>query len=303
MNDGVIFDRELRVRSGAGTPLWVGVVGRGPAVVLCDGLGCDGYVWKHMIADLRENFTVVRWHYRGHGRSETPPDLRQMTIAGLASDLFLVLDELGIDRAVLAGHSMGVQVLLEAALSEQAARVAGLLLVCGAPGRPLDTFKNSSFGARALPVIRDLARRDPAVFRRLWTWGLRNPLTLVATHLFEINSTLLNVEEMRPYLERLSSMDPLAFLAMLDDASRHTAEGRLDEVRTPTLVVAAERDTFTPMRRSVTMHEEIEGSELFVLPDATHTGPLEWPEMLNLRIRRFLATRLGEFLGTSTSAA
>lgn len=294
MIGGVVFDRELRVQSVAGTQLWVGTVGRGPAVILCDGLGCDGYVWKHVVADLRENFTIVHWHYRGHGRSETPIDLNQLTVSGLAADLFVVMDALGLQSAVVAGHSMGVQVILEAALQDRDARLQALMLICGAPGRPLDTFKNSALGARVFPLIRDAARRNPLAFRKIWRRSLGNPLTLIATHLFEINSALLSVEEMRPYLERLSKMDPLAFLAMLDSASRHSTEGRLGSIEVPTLVVAAERDTFTPMRRSVTMAEEIVLAELFVLPDATHTGPLEWPELLNLRIRRFLARRLPE---------
>lgn len=299
MIGGVVFDREIRVESGAGTGLWVGTVGSGPAIVLCDGLGCDGYVWKHVVADLRENFTVVHWHYRGHGRSESPIDLEQMTVPGLAGDLFRVMDALGLEQAIVAGHSMGVQVILEAALQDDSSRLQALMLICGAPGRPLDTFKNSALGARIFPIVRDAARRNPAAFRQVWRRSLGNPLTLVATHLFEINSALLSVEEMRPYLERLATMDPLAFLAMLDSASRHSTEGRLGAIKVPTLVVAAERDTFTPMRRSVTMAEEIEAAELFVLPDATHTGPLEWPELLNLRIRRFLARRLPEVAATA----
>lgn len=295
MSSELIFARELTVKSAIGTDLWVGLMGSGPAVVLCDGLGCDGYIWKHLAPDLAENFTVVRWHYRGHGRSEVPSERSAMSIEGLADDLFRVLDALGIERAVVAGHSMGVQVLLEAALGDSDRRLAALLLLCGAPGRPLDTFKNSSAGAKIFPAIRDLARSNPQRFQDVWRWALHNPLTLVVTHLFEINSSLLNVEEMRPYLERLATMDPMAFLAMLDDASRHTTEGRLGEITHPTLVVAAERDTFTPMRRSVQMAEAIAGSEFFVLPEATHTGPLEWPEMLNLRVRKFMATRVRAF--------
>ena len=60
------FDDERFVTSSVGTPLWTGIAGSGPAVVLCDGLGCDGYVWKHILTDLRRDHTVVRLHYRGH---------------------------------------------------------------------------------------------------------------------------------------------------------------------------------------------------------------------------------------------
>ncbi len=289
MDDGSTrWDRQLIVQSAVGTDLWVGVVGDGPAALLCDGLGCDGFIWKHIIADLSRDHTVIRWHYRGHGRSERPADLGDMAVAGLAEDLFLVLDALDIDEAMCAGHSMGVQVVLEAALGEQGQRLTSLLLLCGAPGRPLDSFKNTSLGLQVFPLLQRAARRQPEVVRAIWRTTVPSRLALLMAQTFEINAALIHVEELRPYLQTLATMDPLAFLAMLDDASRHSVEDRLDRVLAQTLVVAAERDTFTPMSRSLPMARNIPGAELFVLPDATHIGPLEWPELLNLRIRRFL---------------
>lgn len=289
MDDGSPrWDRQLIVRSAVGTDLWVGVVGDGPAALLCDGLGCDGFIWKHIIADLSRDHTVIRWHYRGHGRSERPSDLSDMAVAGLAEDLFLVLDALGVDEAMCAGHSMGVQVVLEAALGDQGHRLPSLLLLCGAPGRPLDSFKNTSLGLQVFPLLQQAARRQPDVVRAIWRTTVPSRLALLLAQTFEINASLIHVEELRPYLQTLATMDPLAFLAMLDDASRHSVEDRLEQVAAQTLVVAAERDTFTPMSRSLPMARNIPGAELFVLPDATHIGPLEWPELLNLRIRRFL---------------
>jgi pimeloyl-ACP methyl ester carboxylesterase len=61
----------------------------------------------------------------------------------------------------------------------------------------------------------------------------------------------------------------------------------------PTLIVAGERDTWTPLERSKAMHAAIPGSELLVLADATHTGPLERPEVVGERLERFLAEHAG----------
>jgi pimeloyl-ACP methyl ester carboxylesterase len=283
------FEREMYVRSGIGTRLWTGSAGRGPAVMLCDGLGCDGYVWKHMLGDLARDHRVIRWHYRGHGNSDVPSDLQAMSVEGLAEDLFRVLDAWGEQEVILVGHSMGVQVVLEAALSVAPGRVRGVVALCGAPGRPLDTFKNTRLGLRVLPQVQRLARRWPLVFNELWGQVLPSRLARVFVQFFEINRTLIRVEELRPYLENLASMQPQVFLAMLDNASRHSTVDRLGEVGCPVLVVAAQRDSFTPLARSVEMHERIAGSELFILPEATHTGPLEWPEMLQLRLRKWMA--------------
>ncbi|HET9598898.1 MAG TPA: alpha/beta hydrolase [Anaeromyxobacteraceae bacterium] len=59
-----------------------------------------------------------------------------------------------------------------------------------------------------------------------------------------------------------------------------SASDHLPSVRVPTLVVAGEKDTWTPFPNSVRMPEEIEGSDLLVLPAGTHTGPLEHPELV-----------------------
>jgi pimeloyl-ACP methyl ester carboxylesterase len=282
------FDREMYIRSAIDTRLWAASVGRGPTIVLCDGLGCDGYIWKHILPDLKRDFHVIRWHYRGHGRSEAPEDLSLMTVEGLVDDLHVVLDEWNVDRAILVGHSMGVQVILQAALDARASRFDGLVALCGAPGRPLDTFKGTRLGLSVFPVLQRAADRWPSAARQLWSRMVPSPASLTLAHWFEINRFLIRAEELMPYLDRLADMDPRVFLAMLDAASQHTVEPRLGDLAVPSLIVAAQRDTFTPMARSMAMHRQITGSEFFMLPEATHTGPLEWPELLNLRIRKWM---------------
>ncbi len=290
------FDRELRVRSDVGTELWVGVAGRGPAVVLCDGLGCDGFIWKYILPDLARDHQVIRWHYRAHGYSDVPPDLDDLNVPGFARDLWRVLDTLGVESAALAGHSMGVQVILEAALQaidvRARDRVDALVCLCGAPGRPLDTFKNTSLARHIFPVVRRVADRAPEPFRAFWKAAVPSRLSVEVAKWFETNRHLVHISDVEPYLHRLSDMDPRAFLATVVHAGTHDASSSLDRLDMPALVVAAERDSFTPIRLSRRMSEQLRSGELFVLPDATHTGPLEWPELLNLRWRKFERERV-----------
>src|SRR5438309_11227485 len=58
-----------------GTRIHWSVTGHGaPALVCCDGIGCDGFAWKYIIRDFAPTHRIVRWHYRGHGRSGLPAD-------------------------------------------------------------------------------------------------------------------------------------------------------------------------------------------------------------------------------------
>src|SRR5690349_21671084 len=112
---------ERFVRSFDGTELYVSVQGETSSdslpLVLCDGLGCAGFIWRHLLPELAQKHTVVRWHYRGHGLSKPPQTPDTLNIEAFRSDLAAVMSAVGIDAAVLFGHSLGAQVILEFALT------------------------------------------------------------------------------------------------------------------------------------------------------------------------------------------
>ena len=103
--------------------------GDGPPVVLLHGLTATRrYVVMGSRALERSGHRVVAYDARGHGRSTpaaTPDDYGYET---LMADLLAVLDERGIDRAVLAGASMGAHTIVRLAL-DHGDRVAGLVVI------------------------------------------------------------------------------------------------------------------------------------------------------------------------------
>lgn len=259
-----------------------------PAVLLTDGIGCAGYVWRRLAPALARDRRVLHWNYRGHGASATPADPSRVTVADCADDLLAVLDAAGERRAVLAGHSMGVQVVLEAH-RRAPERVAGLLLVCGAPGRPIDTFHDSPILKLVFPYARAVFERFPRLAAAGFRAAVSSEVAMEYALAFEVNRALVHRDDLRRYFEDLAAVDGALFVRMLESAAEHDATPHLPRVKVPTLVVAGERDGFTPMRLSVRMHQAIAGSELLVLPDATHVGPLEYPELVAERTRDFLA--------------
>jgi pimeloyl-ACP methyl ester carboxylesterase len=260
-----------------------------PAVVFCDGIGCDGYVWKYLERELAATHRIVHWHYRGHGQTPAPRDPRRVDITDLADDLAAVIDAAVGDgaRAVLAGHSMGVQVCLEA-YRRHKERVTGLILMCGSYGTPLRTFKGKRTLEQVLPLVRFAVNRLPGIAQSLVARILPTELAYQIATRFEINGELIRREDFFPYLEHMAKVDVRLFLEMLAAAGRHSARELLDRIDVPTLIVSGDRDGFTPAQLSEEMHKLIRDSELHVVQGGSHTAPIERPAEVTERIANFL---------------
>ena len=262
-----------------------------PAVVLCDGIGCDGYVWPYLERELAECYRVVHWHYRGHGRTSPPRDPRRVTIADHADDLAAVLADADIDRAALLGHSMGVQVILETYRRHREA-VTALVLVCGAPEHPLRTFHGSDLLETVLPTIRSLVDRAPRLIGKLSRTLLPTRITYLVATMLEANGALLKPADLMVYLRGLSHVDPVLFLDMLEEANRHSAHDILAEIDVPALILSATHDGFTPTQLSQLMQREIPSAEMAIVRDGSHTCPIERPGFVNFAVSDFLRRRL-----------
>ena len=263
----------------------------GPDVVLCDGLGCDGFVWRYLLPVLRRRHRVLHWHYRGHGRSSLPPEPDRIGMQHTCDDLVQVMEHVGVREAVVFGHSMGVQVALEFH-RQQAARVKGLALLCGSYGNPLDTFHDTNVMRHMLPLMQETVERFPDHS----TWGVqafaKTEVPLAIAVRTEMNKELIHRKDVEAYFNHLAKMSPVAFVRTLASLANHTALDHLPNVEVPALVVAGERDQFTPRWLSERMARALPRAELLVIEDGTHTAPLERPELVNQRVERFLAERL-----------
>jgi pimeloyl-ACP methyl ester carboxylesterase len=101
-------------------------------VVISNGLGTPHDAWP-AINDRTESYRVVTWDHRGLGGSERPTDESRITVADHTDDFTAVMDFYGVDRAVVIGWSVGVNIAFEAAVRDQR-RIAGVLAVAGVPG-------------------------------------------------------------------------------------------------------------------------------------------------------------------------
>jgi pimeloyl-ACP methyl ester carboxylesterase len=271
-----------------GTRLFYGVRGSGPGLVLLDGIGCDGWAWTHIQPHLALRNRVVHAHYRGHGRSGRVLNLESATIDTLTDDLVRVLDATGLSRTVVVAHSMGTQVALEL-YRRCPGRVRAMVLVCGSSGRITHTFHGNDLLHRILTVLIDKVRRYEPIARALWG---RLPPALsyrVAGWLREVDGAALRPEDFKLYVEHLSDIELDLYLSLLREAGEHSAEDLLGEVHIPALVIAAERDTFTPRHIVKAMADSIPGAVYRELAGASHAAPSEQPQQINECIDEFLA--------------
>lgn len=113
----------------AGVRLAVQETGEGPAVVLLHGLtATQRYVVMGSTALERSGHRVISYDARGHGRSSPAAHTDDYGYEQLGLDLEAVLDGAGVERAVLAGASMGAHTLLRLALARPE-RVGGLVVI------------------------------------------------------------------------------------------------------------------------------------------------------------------------------
>lgn len=280
--------------AGDGATLFYEVMGRplpATSILLCDGLGCDGYVWKYLQWVLAERYRILHFHYRGHGRTPLPADISRISIADFATDALTVLDACETERVVLCGHSLGVQVALET-WKAAPSRIAGLILVCGSYGNPLRTFKGKDTLAEILPLVRATVSRLPRVVGAFWKHLIPTELSYLLAQKLEINGALVQREDFFPYLEAMARLDPRMFVSTLTAAGQHNALDVLPQISAPTLILAGQYDSFTPMALSEKMHQLIAGSELHVVKDGTHTAPIERPAEITEAIIDFLQRRI-----------
>jgi len=296
------------VRARDGTELsvrhWPGPKDR-PTLVLCDGLGCDGYVWRYLVEDFAGVLPIVHWQYRGHGHSAVPDDLDSISMHLAVDDLEHVIDAFSPDAPVLLmGHSMGVQVCLEA-YHQLPERVAGLSLVCGSYEHPIESFHGAATADGKPPVRNRMMRkvvfplltstfiRRPRVPQRLWSRIVPMRVIYEFAIRTEVNGERLSEDDFRPYFHHIGHMDMRVFARFAKSLADHSAKHVLPTIDVPTFVVGAGKDTFTPGWRSDHMHAAIPDADYLFIVDGTHTAPIEHPELVSLRFEKFLEERFG----------
>lgn len=254
--------------------------GDGPPVLLVQGTGIAGQAWRPQIAALRERFRVISFDNRGVGDSTL--GAAPLTVERMATDALAVLDDAGIERAQIVGHSLGGLIALALAL-HRPDRVRSLALLC--------TFADGGPVAAARPWIVWVGLRTRIGTRRM----RRNAfLEMIVPH-----SILAGVDrdamasEIAEVFGRDLADQPSIAMAQLRALSRCDLTPRLGELaRIPTLVVAGAEDRIAPPELGRALAAGIPDARYHELAAAAHALTIHRADELNAPLSEHLASHV-----------
>ena len=278
--------RTATIKARDGTRLYYETMGEGFPLILLDGLACNGFIWRRMLPYFYGKMLILHPHYRGHGRS-SKPRTPQTRIMHIVEDIVQIMEKEKIKKAVVAGHSMGVEVALELA-NIRYDLIKGLILINGGYGRILSTFQDTDLAIHLLPVLKFLEKNYPDWVRFAWK---NFPLSFTykfALRFRQVNPLLTRKQDLYFYLRHIKRVDPAVFISLLEELQHHDVTRFLGDIKCPTLIIAGEKDMFTPVQLARTMAAAMPNAELLAARGATHIVALEMPELVNLAVEKFL---------------
>lgn len=248
--DGASVHYEVHDSSSTVTPL-----------LLTHGFGASTSMWRPNVGALSEQRRVITWDVRGHGATVTTPDPARYTHAACVADMVGILDALGIERAAIAGLSLGGYLSLCFHL-EHPERVAALALFDTGPG-----FKNDDARAR----WNDYAASTADALERSGADALRTSPEVDA---------------------RANDPNALA-LAARGILAQHDASviSSLPSVAVPTLIVVGALDAAF-LNAAAYLASRVPDARLCEIADAGHAANIDQPERFNAIVNEFLSERL-----------
>jgi pimeloyl-ACP methyl ester carboxylesterase len=259
------------------------VLGDGPPLVLVHGLGCSHRDWLPVARRLARHHCVLAWDARGHGHCR--PVIGSITLARLATDLDEMLDQFGLDRPVLVGHSMGALALMQYLHAYGTRRVAAMALIDQSPRIVTDDgWRLGLFGGCSAAMLADViagARRDLAetLVNELGALGgswLRSQLRAEAS-LGRMLRRRLRRLDVRPLLDLAESMAQADFRAAL---------ARMDA---PLLVVLGARSPhYGGLPLDAWYRETVRHAQVAIYPRAGHSPHISEPLRFARDLQRFI---------------
>lgn len=265
-----------------GARLAYSIVGDGPVLVKAANwlnhleFEWDSPVWRHWIAALARDHSLLRYDGRGNGLSDW--EVEDLSFEAMVSDLQAVVEDAGVDRFDLLGISQGCAV--------------GIAYAVRHPGR---VRRMVLYGGYALGWAKrsdkaEVVRREAMITLTEMGWGQDNPAYRQMFTSFYCPGATGPERSWFNELQRIST-SPRGAERLQRCLSEIDVRKLLDKVNVPTLVLHGREDAVVPFDAGRGMAEKIPGARFVALDSANHL-PLEsepaWPVLIE-EIRAFLS--------------
>ena len=227
-------------------------------LVFIHGSGGNYTDWLLQYTPLKSIFNIAALDLPGHGQSEGPGEQDVFAYAAWVKRL---LEELGIAKPVLIGHSLGAAIALSFAISHGDA-AAAVVSVSGGARMPVN------------PLILEGMKQDPDAIIALAA------KFSVAKENRERFSDLI--------MGNLSRVDPLVLHGDFAACNKLDITEMVAEITIPALVVCGSEDKMTPPALSEDLAKRIPGAGLALIEGAGHCAMLEKPEAFNAALTDFV---------------
>lgn len=258
--------------------------GQGPAVLLIHGMAASSYTWRAILPALSAGHRVIAPDILGHGQSAKPRG--DYSLGAIAVWLRDLLDELGITRVTLVGHSLGGGIAMQFAHQHPDYCERLVLVASGGLGPEVGWALRllSAPGAEfVLPIIAP--QRAVAVGNRLRTWlasaGIHN---VVAGETWDAYSSLADHQARDAFLRTLRSVVDHRGQAVSAFNRLHFTSGL------PVLLIWGDQDPIIPVSHARAAHAALPGSRLVILPGVGHYPQLEAAATVTANLDDFITT-------------
>lgn len=283
-------DRVVEVSDGARVAYTVrNEAGTRVPVVFMNGWTCPDAYWKDIApAIIDRGHPTVFFDTRGHGQSRLPGDAirrapkdiprDEVSVKRVATDIVEIIEDAGLGRAVLVGHSMGVQGIFEAYRVGGPEKVTGLVPVAGTYENPVPTFMEKEVLDRLFPIADVLFGGIPFhALHPVMAQAHRMPKPVAMKIIRTLVRTGDNVryEDVERHVRMFSEVDFGIMWRMMSGLRHHSAADVLPTIEVPVLILAGERDHFTPRSVQERMRLLTPTSELVLFPQGGHLLPVE----------------------------
>ena len=240
-----------------------------PVVLLAHSLATNLAMWEPQVKMLAENFRVLRYDALGHGGTEVPAG--PYSLDRLATQVVGLLGALGMERVHFMGLSMGG--MIAQLLAIRAPRKLASLLLCDTTSRiPPESLALWQERIR----IAETEGMEPLVEPTIGRW-FTPPFRTAHPDV---------IDRVRAMIR---ATPPSGYSGCCHAVSRLDLTAELRTIHSPTLIIAGEEDPSTPLEASRTIQGQISGSELVIIPSASHLSNLEQSEAFNQAVTSFLA--------------